>query len=96
MILAVLSSLSYVVRTDPHDVARVESKTYICTENKEESVPRAKAGVKGKLGQWMSVTEMNENLATRFPGCMKGTSRNILTKTVLYDCRRFTVTFLNR
>ncbi|XP_068700852.1 phosphoenolpyruvate carboxykinase [GTP], mitochondrial-like [Montipora foliosa] len=62
----------YVVRTDPHDVARVESKTYICTENKEESVPRAKAGVKGKLGQWMSVTEMNENLATRFPGCMKG------------------------
>lgn len=67
-----LSLLSFTVRTDPRDVARVESKTFICTEEKRESVPQTKEGIKGKLGQWMSVTEMNERLAEQFPGCMKG------------------------
>ncbi|XP_029202251.1 phosphoenolpyruvate carboxykinase [GTP], mitochondrial-like [Acropora muricata] len=62
----------FTVRTDPRDVARVESKTFICTEEKRESVPQTKEGIKGKLGQWMSVTEMNERLAEQFPGCMKG------------------------
>ena len=70
-----VSYLSYTVRTDPRDVARVESKTYICTEEKRESIPEAKEGIKGKLGNWMSVTDMNKELAARFPGCMKG--RNI-------------------
>lgn len=62
----------YVVRTDPHDVARVESKTFICTENKRESIPECKEGVKGQLGNWMRVTDMNGELAKRYPGCMKG------------------------
>ena len=72
-----LSSLSFTVRTDPRDVARVESKTFICTEEKRESVPQTKEGIKGKLGQWMSVAEMNERLAEQFPGCMKGIWKNI-------------------
>lgn len=63
---------SYVVRTDPHDVARVESKTFICTEEKRESIPQAKEGVKGQLGNWMSVSDMNRTLGERYPGCMKG------------------------
>ena len=60
------------VRTDPRDVARVESKTYICTENKRESIPQAKEGVKGQLGNWKSVHDMKQELAERYPGCMKG------------------------
>ena len=63
---------SYVVCTDPHDVARVESKTFICTEDKRESIPKAKEGVKGQLGNWMSVDDMNHELWKRYPGCMKG------------------------
>ena len=60
------------VRTDPHDVARVESKTFICTEEKYESVPHAKKGVKGQLGNWMSVSDMKQQLGEKYPGCMKG------------------------
>lgn len=64
--------LSYVARTDPRDVARVESKTFIFTEDKGESIPAAKDGVKECLGQWMSIEDMNKELSARFPGCMRG------------------------
>lgn len=64
--------LSYVARTDPRNVARVESKTFICTEDKGESTPAAKDGVKECLGQWMSIEDMNKELSARFPGCMRG------------------------
>ena len=60
------------VRTDPHDVARVESRTVICTEDKRESIPQAKEGVEGKLGKWRSVADMNRHLGELYPGCMKG------------------------
>jgi len=50
----------------------VESKTYICTEDRRESVPQTKEGVKCKVGQWMSVKDMNKELGERYPGCMKG------------------------
>ena len=53
-------------------MARVESKTYICTEEKRESIPAAKDGVKGQLGNWMSIEAMKKELGKRFPGCMKG------------------------
>ena len=53
-------------------MARVESKTFICTEDKHESVPRAKEGVEGRLGKWMSVSDMNKQLGEKYPGCMKG------------------------
>ena len=58
--------------TDPRDVARVESKTFICTPDKRESIPVIKEGVKGLLGNWMSVEDMNKTLGERYPGCMKG------------------------
>ena len=53
-------------------MARVESKTYICTEDKRESVPQVKEGVKGQLGNWMSIAAMKKELDKRFPACMKG------------------------
>ncbi|PFX19618.1 phosphoenolpyruvate carboxykinase, cytosolic [GTP]-like [Stylophora pistillata] len=68
----------FLARTDPRDVARVESKTYICTEEKRESIPTAKDGVEGRLGKWMSVKEMNKELSKRFPGCMKGRTMYVM------------------
>ena len=38
---------SWIARTDPKDVARVESKTYISTDRKEDTIPTVKSGVKG-------------------------------------------------
>ncbi len=63
---------SYLCRTDPADVARVEAKTFICTDEKYATVPHVKERVKGILGQWMSPEDMQVELKDRFPGCMKG------------------------
>lgn len=62
----------WLVRTNPADVARVESKTVICTESKRESIPIVKDGVNGTLGHWMDIKEMDAKLKTLFDGCMKG------------------------
>uniref|UniRef100_A0A2C9K0S0 Phosphoenolpyruvate carboxykinase GTP-utilising N-terminal domain-containing protein n=1 Tax=Biomphalaria glabrata TaxID=6526 RepID=A0A2C9K0S0_BIOGL len=63
---------SYLCRTDPDDVARVESKTFIVTPNKYDSVPHVREGVKGTMGCWMSPEDMKKELDDRFPGCMAG------------------------
>jgi phosphoenolpyruvate carboxykinase (GTP) len=63
---------SWLARTDPLDVARVESKTFICTENKRDAIPITKPGVKGTLGNWISPKDLEDAIADRFPGCMKG------------------------
>lgn len=63
---------SWLATTDPADVARVESKTFISTEEKHDTVPRKKQGVKGTLGNWMSPEDMETALDSRFPGCMRG------------------------
>ena len=59
-------------RTDPADVARVESKTYISTEKKRETIPETKDGIKSQLGNWMHPDEMETELSARFPECMSG------------------------
>ena len=41
----------WLARTDPADVARVESKTVISTPNRADTVPTTKNGVKGTLGK---------------------------------------------
>jgi phosphoenolpyruvate carboxykinase (GTP) len=53
-------------------VARVENKTFIITDDKYESVPHVKDGVKGMIGQWMGRADAKIQLDDRFPGCMKG------------------------
>lgn len=62
----------YACRTDPSDVARVESKTFIITENKFSTVPHVKDGCKGILGQWMCKEEARTELQSRLHGSMKG------------------------
>merc|ERR1719412_584635 len=62
----------FLARTDPKDVARVESKTVISTPEKNETIPEVAEGVKGSLGHWMSPKDLEEAVQDRFPGCMRG------------------------
>lgn len=65
-------------RTDPADVARVESLTFISTRNKRDTVPEPKPGVKGTLGNWMSPDDLDKALNSRFPKCMKGRTMYVI------------------
>ncbi|CAF4956890.1 unnamed protein product, partial [Rotaria socialis] len=49
----------YICRTDPRDVARVESKTFIVTNDKHSSVPHSREGAKCILGLWMSPQDIS-------------------------------------
>lgn len=62
----------WLARTNPADVARVESRTFICTEKREQTVPTPKEGIKGTLGNWISPADYDKAVYERFPGCMKG------------------------
>jgi len=62
----------FLARTDPKDVARVESRTVISTPNKLDAIPQAAEGVQGTLGHWMSPQDLDEKMAELFPRCMKG------------------------
>jgi len=68
----------YLCRTDPADVARVESKTFIVTLKKNASVPHVRDGVKGILGQWMAPKVFEKESKARFPGCMTGRTMYVL------------------
>ena len=62
----------YLCITDPPDVARVESKTFIVTRDKYQTVPHVAERVRGIIGNWKSPEDMDNELGERFPGSMKG------------------------
>ncbi|KAM3920803.1 phosphoenolpyruvate carboxykinase, cytosolic [GTP] [Leptodactylus fuscus] len=63
--------------TDPRDVARIESKTVIVTQEQRDTVPVAKSGV-SQLGRWMSEDDFEKAFKSRFPGCMKGRTMYVI------------------
>lgn len=69
-----LLTRSYLCRTDPKDVARVESKTWIVTKDKYETVTHTPPGVEPEMGHWMPQEQFGRELDDRFPGCMAGKS----------------------
>uniref|UniRef100_A0A0N5AUY9 Phosphoenolpyruvate carboxykinase [GTP] n=1 Tax=Syphacia muris TaxID=451379 RepID=A0A0N5AUY9_9BILA len=63
---------NYICRTDPRDVARVESKTFMITPEKYDSVCHIPEGEKSMMGQWVSPKDFEKMLDERYPGCMNG------------------------
>jgi len=54
---------SYLFRSDPSDVARVEDRTYISTSSQGEA---------GPTNNWIAPAELKETMKKLYKGCMKG------------------------
>jgi phosphoenolpyruvate carboxykinase (GTP) len=60
---------SFLFRSDPSDVARVEARTFISTKNKDEA---------GPTNNWVNIDELKPAMLALYKGCMKGRTMYVI------------------